>query len=504
MCLLTLQQAETEFDGQQDSEKLYCIQIGSVSLQVLTLLSSDIASGDMTDHDQRKQGSSPDITEHAHNVRTKGFPREFMRQRRRRHSNDEGLSTFHDDRKIEDLELEAREYNTTNPLLLTFFGNIAALKVFVLYLVTLDTLIACALSVGLTLYWYFNYRDSTTWVGSGMDWALLGFAVVTPISASVSMAFSRREQALVRIAQIKSFSFQLYVAHSLWEMENGGRESHPDVDWLAHSDAVLAQLIGIGDELCRYLTLPTATRSRHRLTSHGRKEAALTLVVSYRLFDSLYTHRITRLSQYAERLRKLGLASGELSRIRQYERFLGEAIEGLRMFKHYRTPQALRSFARLFTLVLPPFYAPTFAQLAVDVRSLAVGIIFSVVTTLALTALFETIQMLEDPFVSFLTLDGIDVREELEVLHWHQLVQTRTILFPHATPYPLGTRNALHPQKDEELGELQGFDESSRLSSFALMELLNDNDSSAGGIRTTTTGTSFSTPRPRIYSNEQA
>lgn len=102
-----------------------------------------------------------------------------------------------------------------------------------------------------------------------------------------------------------------------------------------------------------------------------------------------------------------GLQSGEISRIRQYERFIGESMEHLRMVKMYRSPQALRSFARIFTLLLPPFYAPTFAQLAYDLDSLTMGILFAIVTSVGLTALFESIQVLEDPFVAFLTLDGI-------------------------------------------------------------------------------------------------
>lgn len=77
------------------------------------------------------------------------------------------------------------------------------------YLITLDTLLACALSVGLTLFWYFAYavssilcfalssnvferfteaecticflyglltqEDNPDWSGGGMDWVILGF-----------------------------------------------------------------------------------------------------------------------------------------------------------------------------------------------------------------------------------------------------------------------------------------------------------------------------------------
>ena len=37
--------------------------------------------------------------------------------------------------------------------------------------------------------------------------------------------------------------------------------------------------------------------------------------------------------------------------------------------------------------------------------------------------------------VGFVSLDGIDVREELRVLHWHQLVNARKIIFPTADKF---------------------------------------------------------------------
>lgn len=147
------------------------------------------------------------------------------------------------------------------------------------------------------------------------------------------------------------------------------------------------------------------------MTKHGRKEASYAMEAAYYLLESITTQRMTRLLLYSERLKKIGLPSGEVSRIRQYERFLSDMVEQLRMVKMYRSPQALRSFARIFTLLLPPFYAPTFAQVAMDVNSLGVGVSFGIITALGLTALFESLQVLEDPFTAFLALDGIDVRE---------------------------------------------------------------------------------------------
>jgi hypothetical protein len=228
---------------------------------------------------------------------------------------------------IEEMEVIARREALTNPFQLLVLGNIAAFKVMGYYLITLETLLTCGLTVALTLYWYYTYENDADWQGGGIDFILLAFAVTSPISAAIGMAFQRRERALIAIADFRSFSYHLYLAHSLWDWpEKGGREGAVDVDWLEHCDAVLAQLLGIGDELARFLSLPTTSRSRHRMTRQGRKEAGRTTEVAYHLLESMTTQRMTRLVLYSERLKKIGLPSGEVSRIRQYERFLSDMV----------------------------------------------------------------------------------------------------------------------------------------------------------------------------------
>ena len=297
------------------------------------------------------------------------------------------------------------------------------------------------------MYWYNHHSDDSNWNGNSLNFILVAFTLTAPMTAALTMAFTRREQALILIADFRSFSYHLYLAHALWDWEdsNGGRIG-ASVDLVEHCDAVLAQLIGIGDELSRFLSLPSTSRSRHRHTKSGRQEAARTIEVAYHLLDSMTTQRLTRLVIYSERLKKIGLPSGEISRVRQYERFISSVIEQLRILKLYRTPQAFRSFARIFTLILPPFYAPTFAQVAVDVDSLGVGIAFGIITALGLVALFESHQILEDPFTAYLALDGIDVREEFEVLHYAQLINTRKLVYPDAPVYPAARRAALTSQ----------------------------------------------------------
>ena len=112
-----------------------------------------------------------------------------------------------------------------------------------------------------------------------------------------------------------------------------------------------------------------------------------------------------------------------------------ESVEKLLKIKMYRTPQGLRSFCRLFSVFLPPFYSPYYAQMAHDLNSLAVAIVFSILTSIALTALFETIYQMEDPFLPGYILDGVNVKKELLDNFQPQMTVLRDQFFPSAPPF---------------------------------------------------------------------
>ena len=87
------------------------------------------------------------------------------------------------------------------------------------------------LSAGSTVLSYYVTRDKVdTWNGGSMDWFLLGFAVITPMSMSIGFAFKRREEALLDIARYKSYVYQIYLSQCLWDWKKNGvniRSSHP-------------------------------------------------------------------------------------------------------------------------------------------------------------------------------------------------------------------------------------------------------------------------------------
>jgi hypothetical protein len=75
--------------------------------------------------------------------------------------------------------------------------------------------------------------------------------------------------------------------------------------------------------------------------------------------------------------------------------------------------------------------------MAKDLNSLGTAIAFSILTSIALTSLFESISQMEDPFVGIIALDGIDVHEELQVEFRQELIDSRNHCFPGATPLVL-------------------------------------------------------------------
>jgi hypothetical protein len=336
--------------------------------------------------------------------------------------------------EIDGAEEDARKFAEHGTTYSFVMSTIASMKVFLTHLITINSVFGVSLTTGATLWVWLATEDTPSQFLGAMDWALLGFAIVLPLSAIVRFAFVRRERALSSIMDIKSNAMYIYLAHATWDWDEGKGRAKSAKNFLKHSDNALEELILIADELCRYLTLPTSSHAHHKELGKGRAEAAMTMKAMYLLFDSIVSTRVSRLTIMVEQLKAEGLAATECTRIRQFERYMVRSIEELRAIKTYRTPLALRAFANIFTLLIPPFYAPSYVQIAYDMNSLAIGIMFGIITSLALTGLYESVDVLEDPFVASLTLDGIDVHEELSVLYWKTLTNARSVAFPDAAP----------------------------------------------------------------------
>jgi hypothetical protein len=160
-----------------------------------------------------------------------------------------------------------------------------------------------------------------------MDWVLLSFAVITPMSASIGFAFNRREQSLQHLAVVKTTLWNIYSAHACWDWPKKGESERDraDLDWLDHGDKVLTAIMFLCQDLTRMLTLPNSSRARHRVTPMGVKEAQKIMDIRLKLHRSIY-RRVSRLTSLTEVFKRYGLPPNEATRIRQWERFVTERI----------------------------------------------------------------------------------------------------------------------------------------------------------------------------------
>jgi hypothetical protein len=198
-------------------------------------------------------------------------------------------------------------------------------------------------------------------------------------------------------------------------------------------------MLSLIDELRMMLLLPTSSRARHKVLPAWMKTAKDVNEVSERIHKSL-VGRMGRLSAQCEYLKLQGLPGNEASRIRQWEQFILDSVEGLRLIKNYRTPQALRSYSRLLSVLIPPLFCPYYADLARSTGSLGLGIFYAVLTSVALSGLFDCVAQLEDPFFGHTSLDGVNVQDELGECLSEHLLLLRNQTFSGAKPFRRGSK----------------------------------------------------------------
>jgi hypothetical protein len=178
-----------------------------------------------------------------------------------------------------------------------------------------------------------------------MDWVLLSFAVITPMSASIGMAFSRREQALTHLSVIKATMKGIYSAFGCWDWSSSKKpdpngRAASEVDFRQQSDIALDAIFKLCSDLTRLLTLPTCSRARHRVIAQGRTEAKQIETLMGQLHRSALKRMLT-IGDVTEVFKHEGMPGNEAARIRQYERFIIERIGKYNWGLHFCHPRTI-------------------------------------------------------------------------------------------------------------------------------------------------------------------
>ena len=128
---------------------------------------------------------------------------------------------------------------------------------------------------------------------------------------------------------------------------------------------------------------------------------------------------IKALSEFSKTLLKQGLHGRSVSRMIVFLTRFTVAFEEMQMIFYYRTPIGLKAYGKIFLVVFPVLYAPSFALLATNFEGLAgyfwLGIFFSYLIptlyTIILVSLDNIQTQLEHPFDQF---GSDDIRVDLD------------------------------------------------------------------------------------------
>jgi hypothetical protein len=161
---------------------------------------------------------------------------------------------------------------------------------------------------------------------------LIGVAIVFPVVFSIGAAYTRRENALKNFADFKGHAIAMYYATRDW----------PD----SKENNIPQRMRDLLRELLKDI--------RALLRSKKRKDMVVDEKLIYEQFSTL--------SKLTMELRKVGLQSGEVSRISQYVSKLIIAFDNLLIVHKYRTPITLRAYSKVFIWTFPIIYGPYFAN----------------------------------------------------------------------------------------------------------------------------------------------
>lgn len=278
----------------------------------------------------------------------------------------------------------------------TVLGIFAALYIYVLTVVGIESALVVVNSALATAFFCFYASDHAV----KLDFSFLAFSVVFPLTFLLQSNFSHRDKAVKTVADFNGTV--LNTALNTLTVDFPDKNGNPVGGRLSLPENFNAQVIKDCRELIQlvyeYLSMPPVGFARYIAFSIKNKVSkrvhALQNDIIKRIRRTLFDF-----SMHTEEMRKYGLASAEASRLNGFHSTLELGFEDLRVLKAYRTPQATRSFGRVYLLILPWLSGPYFAWIF-ESTSYAYAITLSCMTFLIVYGLLTTQHSLEDPFVS--------------------------------------------------------------------------------------------------------
>jgi len=253
----------------------------------------------------------------------------------------------------------------------------------------------------------FYARFDNGSMAAKLDWQFVSFALVFPVTFFLAETWRRRERALSKMAGIKSLSFWIYLAHRDWLHQEKLPQGH-----LVKVQTVLVRMLC---DLHGYITLRRLTTRDLYFAVGKHKRFAEFEAKRSAWRREMYT-QMKLLSRLCEDLKDAGLPTNEASRINQYHSLFLRDLEEVMNIKDYRTPQGIRSFSRVYVILIWALFGSYYAWVARETGSLAFAICLAGTASLALVGLIKVSMTMEDPFESIGVDDVRTSRDLAEVI----------------------------------------------------------------------------------------
>lgn len=254
------------------------------------------------------------------------------------------------------------------------------------YCFNIHTLVLCAISclscfVAARMNW--SYR---------LEFSLMALGITIPLTFNITQAFTRRERALITLAEMKASVIALYWQHRDWPQDDNYPDSlgNDRTAWAVQFANVCMEFLS---HVQQYMTTPEGYESLSEIRLRAKRSTLLALLLGDTRMqpvtdtDSVaasfimrvqhinktlpgYVHikaaygclsRMAVMNEYLTFKAKYSKGGeGGLSRTSQYLRYLMAQMEQLRMIKIYRTPFMLRYCCSILihigAVVLGPYF----------------------------------------------------------------------------------------------------------------------------------------------------
>lgn len=217
------------------------------------------------------------------------------------------------------------------------------------------------------------------------------------------VTFRRRDEAMMKLANIHSLLCQMHLAMLLWNRDR----DRPSAEFEQQAHDNFTRLAECCFRLLRMPTAPDLTvvkrHQRFRMVLRKRTQE----------LRNALTHQMIATHLLLEDCKETqSIEAGETARITYYARKLQVEMEQIQLLKEYRTSPTVRDFARVMVLICPAVWGVYFNMMALDSATFGFAFVLAIASIVITLLLVNMIRAAEDPFLSVMKGENLRIDEE--------------------------------------------------------------------------------------------